>query len=216
MFKKLVIFIVVVIAVLVLVNNYHTPARPIPENTATSTPKAWHIFISDKYHIKFEYPDDWQVYEGLSPGETPVINVYKKSETQKPPFIHHNAVTNVSFFPHGVPTEGLQGVTVPTTMAFKEIREQGIDWTLADGSHFATFATFRNPPLGWKEYGFAWARLAIANETEVCMKAGQEVAMEQCDMGIESEGGIIVYKGTIDQADRDIQQRIFQSLTFNL
>jgi hypothetical protein len=174
----------------------------------------WNAHTNNQYGFEIRYPEGWRVYTGTLPGNTPIINIYKIGETENPPFSHHSQVTNVSIFPHGVPTEGVVGQTVRTTVDMNMEVERGFDYILGDGERWATYMTFAIPPESWEPWGFAWARTLIVDGGELCLRNGEEVPLQNCDLGIESEGTTLVRTGSINTEDRRIQEQILSTLRF--
>src|SRR3989344_4494329 len=75
---------------------------------------AWSTYRNDVYGFEITYPSDWQIAEFPDDPAAPTFNIFPESVTEKPPFIHHDDVTQVSIFPQGVPTEGIFGENVPS------------------------------------------------------------------------------------------------------
>lgn len=208
----IVIVAIIIIGLFIVNRKAVAPTEPVPPATVNEM----ETYTSANYGVMFEYPKDWQVYESTStPGGFPVINVYKKSETQKPPFTHHSTVTQVGFFPKGVPTEGAIGKTSTSSKAlFKELVKSGFDYVTLSGDRYATFATFQNPPLGWDDFGFIWARAEVPNEKMKCVdSSGKELPENNCGMGVEYSGQSVL-TGTVNQKDREITDRILKSIIF--
>lgn len=168
-------------------------------------------YKSDKYGFEIQHPSNWQV---SADENVPGVHIYKKSD-QKPEYLtHHSSFTHVSIYPEGIGTEGLQGKTASTTMKFNEQANQPFDYVLEDGSHFATFSNFKNPPVSWQEWGFIWAGVKVDNEKVICAMEDQTPTEGACDFGYEFVPGVTIRTGTINQADRDTEKAILESFTF--
>lgn len=166
-------------------------------------------YKNDTYGIEFQYPADWQVRVDES---IPVINVYKKSETDTPPFTIHSKAAAVSIFPDGLGTEGPQGETRPTNIIFQSPLKQGTDFLLQNGQPWATVAYFNASSTRWSEYAFVWANTYVENLDIVCVVDDKEQSMENCGMGVEFIGANVIRKGTTSAKDREIEVKILQSI----
>ncbi len=198
---------IVVIILIIIVGVIFFYLRPTKSSQPQST---WQTYTSAEYGVSFSYPADWQV--SVDP-KFPVINVYKKSETAKPPFTIHTQATAVSIFPQGLGTEGPQSATAPTKVSFKEPMRTANDFILQDGTPWATIGYFAATTTTWSEFAFVWANVEVKNEQTVCEKDGQELPAESCTDGIEFIGTSFVKKGTIDPADRQIEVKILESIS---
>ncbi|OGY97859.1 MAG: hypothetical protein A2855_02180 [Candidatus Liptonbacteria bacterium RIFCSPHIGHO2_01_FULL_57_28] len=186
---------------------------PVPDRSGRQTvPADWVTYHSAKYGFEVRHPADWTV--AVTEGVEPKINIYKMGEMAKPPFIHHNNVTQVSIFPKGVGTEGVDGETTTSTVKFAEPVEQATDFILSDGSRWATYVTFDKRPASWEPFGFVWASVQVNDPSSECVLDGQVLPLNQCDLGDRPEGAKMVLGGTINKADRGIEEHILATLRF--
>jgi hypothetical protein len=189
---------------------------PAPERSARpALSEDWVTYTSDKYGFEIEHPADWIVAVG-DEGFEPKINIYKKEETAKPPFIHHNNVTQVSLFPKGIGTEGVDGETATSTVKFGEQTSQAIDFILEGGQRWATYATFTSPnrPGSWNDFGFVWASVEVKDPSSECVLDGTVLSMEKCGLGDRPDGARIILRGSMDVKERETEERILETLRF--
>jgi hypothetical protein len=209
--------IVAILVIIVAVLVWNTTNRVTVSTHSTSTSQInWITYTNDTYGFEVRHPDTWQVKESEQAGE-PRINIYKKSENQTAPFIHHNNVTNVSIFPHGVATEGLAGVTSTSSIRFNVPIKNAIDYTLENGQKFATYAGFNTVPKNWQEWGFIWSRTEVIELKTRCVVDGKTISNSICEIGSEimdSPGAQTINSGTINEEDRQIQEQILASFKF--
>lgn len=189
------------------------------ETSATSTPRVgeidtttWVTYTNEAYGFEILHPQDWRVATSGHPAE-PIINIYPQSETEQPPFIHHNIATNVSIFPGGVPTEGIFGDSATSTVPFTEPVLAAIDFTLRDGSRWGTYAVFENPGVGWQEWGFIWARAPVSGLQELCVIGEQEIPGNDCPI-FDNPDARVVREGVIDERVRAIEIEMLKSFRF--
>lgn len=187
---------------------------PAPDRSdGQSQSDTWAVYRSDKYGFEIKYPPDWTV--AVDEEFEPKINIYKKDETTAPPFIHHHNVTQVSIFPKGIGTEGVDGETVPSDIDFLEVTAQSIDFLLEDGARWGTYATFENRPPSWESFGFVWASARIEDSFSECVLNGEILPMERCDLGVDRPAGAnIVLRGKMDPAERDVEKQILETFRF--
>jgi hypothetical protein len=217
--KRTALYIAISIGVIImaLFVIFNTESTPLPTNEPTpsdnETPGITQkTYTNEKYGFAFDYPSDWQIFENKT---IPVINVYKKTETEPPPFTFHTPVTAVSFFPQGIGTEGIIGKTEPSAITFREEIKSAFEHVMADGSRWTTFVHFKNPSPQWGEFGFVAARTAISGLTEKCMEGETEVDLDKCySFEIGADAYTLMRSGTLDQEGRAVQEKVLASFRF--
>ncbi len=216
---KILVLLIVIVAlagfasVLLKIIQKQQPTTPIGapvKEPATET--AWTVYQNQDYGFEISYPLDWTVAVDNTQFE-PKINIYKKSETAKLPFTHHNDVANVSIFPKGIPSEGVLGTTGTSTISFKEEPAQAFDYVLQNGEHWATYATFKNSPAGWEPFGFVWARASVRDHVQKCLIDGKESAIDRC-FSLGEAGAQVTDTGTVAQDERAVEVKILESFHF--
>jgi len=171
--------------------------------------ESWLTYRNEDFGFELKYPPQWTVAQTFS-ADTPAFNVYKKDETQDPPFYHSNLVTQVSIFPRGVPTEGAFGSSLNSNVVFNTDVLEARDFILEDGTRWATFASIKNSPASWNESGFIWNSVEIKNLKISCFRAGEPIAKIACEPFL---GDTLIRSGTINKEDRKIAEKILSSFT---
>lgn len=191
-------------------------SRPKVNDGAVIDTSTWLTYENDEFDFRIKYPADWIVYEAPDNQIAPIFNIYPKSygTPKELPLIHHSITPNVSVFPHGVPTEGVFGETVPSEVVFKETPMRAMDFTLEKGDHWATFAGYPYGPSKWTESGFLWARAAIGNAVDICIRDGKERPVESCDFLGSTDK--IIHRGMVDREMRLIERAILGSFEFTI
>lgn len=213
--KKGLIFIIAVVIVLggyALLSNTDKTGNEDPSNE-----EEWVTHQNSKYKFSIDHPSDWLVWEGEQFG-TPIVNIYKKGASQQPPYIHHSNVTQVSIFPNGVPTEGVNVESTTTQITLASPATIGLDFLLGDKTAFATmFSGFTTKPSSWNTFGFIWASVEIPDLKQYCISDGveHELALEEVCETLGREPETLVYRGSINKDDREIETKMLESFTFN-
>ena len=203
--SSFIIVLALLFGVYAIYKNAQAPGAP-------SDDRGLKTYRNIKYGFEITYPNTWQIYEDTT---IPVINVYKVGETQKPPFTFHSDVTAISIFPEGIGTEGIIGETASTTVVFSEPVATAFDHVLGDGTHWTTFAHFKDSMHIWNEFAFVSARVAVQDLQQKCMTGEQEIDLDEClEFGIDHDGARLVRIGTIDANDRKTQEEILRSFHF--
>lgn len=170
----------------------------------------WKTFRSERFGVEFRYPPSWEARE-FDEGYVSGDNAFKPGEDPKFPLTHHSDATQVSIFPNGVPTEGVFGESVTSSIQVGEHAGIKIDYVLANGTPWGTMLTqFKDRPAGWDEFGFVWVGLKIKNLVVQCLRDGKEIPEEQC----EPFGDTIVRHGSVSAEDRKIEEQILGTLRF--
>ena len=196
--------VIILLAIIILV----VPAPP-PEKSS-ETP--WPTYRSDRFGFEMQYPADWTVAEFPDDQIAPRINFYPRKTATLLPLTHHSETPNVSVFPYGFPTEGVFGATRESDAEIGPAVRQGLDYTLADGTVWATYLNLAETPDSWQEFGFLWARAEIQDLEVFCTRNGVRLEVENCDpLGSEDQ---IVRSGRVDPALRETEVRILKSFRF--
>lgn len=214
--------IIAVIFIIILLNPQKELDVPIAEDETEENdiveeeePEAaeWVTYENEEYAFTIEHPEDWIVRE-FTDEFTPMFNIYKEgTDTSGLPFTHHSeAVSHVSLYPEGIPTEGFFGESVETIVDFRVPVENPRDYVLADNTRFATMANIsEGAATNWSPAGFVFAHTRVGNMEIECLRSGEPIASEICDPLM---GDAIVRSGIISAEDRSIQVRILESLQF--
>jgi len=175
--------------------------------------RGWKTYQSNLYHFRVQYPPHWVAT--TTDRVVPIVNIYDPhtvtEESGDPPFSHHDNVTHVSFYPKGFPSEGVLGERVRATSSVVRLTNvEETQYVLANGSVWARFIQFIEPPRGWNESSFVWARTAFDDDIEaVCRVDGKEQALGGCDplLGL----GEIEYTGVLDSSAREELNAVLSS-----
>ncbi len=173
----------------------------------------WVTFESEIYGFYLEHPPDWRSAELPEEAPVPGFNILPP-EIDPDEFdviTHNTAVTNVSVFPRGYPTEGVFGQTRPSTAIFFEDVGSAIDHYLLNDEVWATMIIPEDPPAEWSPEGFIWTRVFINEHEVVCFDEGERISKESCDPALGHEIG---HSGSIDPSLRMIQEEILRSFRF--
>lgn len=188
---------------------------------ATDTPSSWQTFESDRYDFTIQHPSDWRV-DVYAPTEgtpsrsagliVPAVNIYPEDAEASSPFDHFAEVDNVSIYPRGVPTEGVVGERVQSELDFAPAvdTDRAVDYVLANGNVWATYAPFSDVPDSWESYGFLFARTRIMDERTECRRDGESVPDAKCQPLLGDE---IIRTGRIDPQMRHTQEQILESFS---
>ena len=172
----------------------------------------WLVYQSSEFKFEISYPRDWVALEFPEDPTNPRVNILKSSaDSVRHPVTHHSEVSNVSIFPHGIPTEGVFGETRESSVNFSEVTENSLDFILNNGDVWATYSRFRNRPGSWTGAGFIWSKASVSNLESVCLKNGEELSIDFCDPIF---GDVTVRKGSVDRGEREIQEKILESFRF--
>lgn len=215
---------VLAVAVCILVFLY-LPSRSTQYERGTATTTAtttntneqtkdaqWQTYTDRTYQFSIDYPSDWKIARDDLAG-SPRITFYNPKQTggATPPFTHHNdSAVHVSIFPSGLPTEGVSGETVTTTVSTMVTVDRGIDFILKDKTPWATMLTFKNPPSSWGG-GFVWAVAVVKSLDTTCLRGEQFIPYEQCDV---LTGDLYIRDGTVDESIRATEVRMLESFRF--
>ena len=204
-----------------------------PEFVSVPDVPTWQTYRNDMFGFSIEHPAHWRMYESLDNG-VPMITLYEPANTvapggdsrAEPPYTHFSNATHVSFYPSGIPTEGVIGMTRPTTIQFMTDIKTAIDYlalpsgsdgsttggvTIESGRVWATMVVFENPPLNWKPWGFLWASVFMSDSDMVCYRDGARVDENACDPLV---GDSVLHTGSPDPAIRAVEERMLESLRF--
>jgi hypothetical protein len=228
--------LLVIGGILFLLRPRLAPAPVVPEfqseevaaTSDESTKEEWTTYRNDVFGFSIEHPTSWEIAQSNENG-TPMVTIYKPGsalgnpDEATPPYTHWTNATHVSVYPSGIPTEGVGGLTRPSTVKFTIAAKQANDHLVyskgasmeslkvEDGAPWATLVSFENPPVNWRPWGFVWAGLALPNMATVCFRNGEEIKNDQCD---PLAGDEIIHIGTPEAADRAIEERMLASFKF--
>ncbi|MEX1027158.1 MAG: hypothetical protein WD049_04025 [Candidatus Paceibacterota bacterium] len=206
------------VALMVVVSD-QVPDQPVSEMPAAVDTGDWETFTSDEFNVSLRYPSDWEVnvhspdLEGDQSVRfiVPAINVVPADTVGSTPFDHFADRPNVSIYPYGIPTEGVSGEQEPSAVPFAEETVRAVDYVLADGSPWATYAVFAHPPESWEAWGFVWARTTVNGLVVECFADGRLVSDNECD---PLSGHQLIRAGTVSAEERAIVEVILESVRF--
>ncbi len=188
-------------------------SQPSPKPEIKSPMNTWKTYTNETYRFSVQYPPDWAVFDGQGVDLTPKINIYKPGDASvsSPPYDHHSTdIAQVSFFPMGVPTEGVFGASATSSIQGANIKS-ATDFLLGNGNPWGTMILFKNPPASWREYGFAWLSVPLADVQTTCTRNGTEIPETGCD---PLSGDTIIRNGSIDENLRNTEREIFSTFRF--
>jgi len=159
------------------------------------------MWTNAQYQFSLQYPQKgWQAVSDTSASLSPKFTIFSEPtpEDESPPFDHFANATHVSVYPRGIPTEGVVGTT--RDIAFEvpfALSSESTTYVLEEGMPYATYLVPQNPPASWNDSGFVWVRARIENFSSVCLRNGEEIDMEACDIlgGDDS----VVHRGNVDE-----------------
>ena len=206
----LVVLVVVIGGLFFVLKNKKVDEGGSPIDTS------WVTYTNDEYDFSINHPKDWTVE--VQTGSEPKINIFPVSQTDPRPYTHHSNVTHVSIFPNGIGTEGVNVDSTTTSVVLLQKTAFGLDMVLGDGTRWATlFTGFINPPIKFNSYGFIWAGVKIQNLEAHCIDIdGSERVLGPEDVceTLDREPERLVYRGTIDEAMRNIEIKMLESFKF--
>lgn len=167
----------------------------------------WQTYRSEEFDFEIKYPPSWSVAE--SDEIAPMISIYKAGQSGAP-FNHFANALHMSIYPHGIPTEGVQSERQEASVKVKGSSKAN-DLLLENGNVFASSYTFEELPASWEPWGFLWARGRIDNQGSKCIKDGEEIPREECDI---FEGDSIVVTGSVSASERALIEAMLQTFTF--
>jgi hypothetical protein len=175
----------------------------------------WKTFESEEYGFSLKYPSDWNMEAAPNNEIAPKFNFYIKPSgvPVDAPFNHHANISNVSVFPEGIPTEGLLGESQPLIPGYKvNFKNTSKTYVLEDGTFFASYIQLQSTPDSWNESGFVWNRLRVENLEEKCLREGEVVTDDQCQvLGGDDR---IVRSGSVNEKLWRVQQAVINSIEF--
>lgn len=190
----------------------HYDASPEEKGAEEFDTSDWETYRNVQFGFTIQYPPEWAVMEAPGDQIAPKFNIYKPEDVRSElPLTHHSEGTHVSIFPEGIPTEGVFGESLPSTIEFVVATENARDYVLVDGSVWATVVNLRNSPESWRESGFIFAGLLIGNHEIECYRSGEMISDEQCD---PLTGDQLVHLGEVSERDRRIQVEMIKSFRY--
>ncbi len=173
----------------------------------------WETYTNEAYGFTVDHPTGWVVFDAGDDQSAPKINIYKPGHREgNLPFDHFANATHVSFFPQGIPTEGLVSITEEGDSLVNFPTDQSIRFVLDDGKTFASYSKPSNPPRSWNQSGFVWARGYMPNISSECRHNGNAVTEGECD--VFGGGDTIVFSGSLDTDEWAVIEQILASITF--
>lgn len=173
-------------------------------------------YIDFRYGISLSYPQKlWSVEKNTMPPDTVFINIYKENEgdPEDLPIDHFSNRNHVSFYPNGIPTEGIRAQTIDFDLDISGISSENSKlYVLEDGTPFAAMLRPDNLPETWNQSGFIWMRALINNLETRCISDGQ--ITDDADCSPPEGTGQIVRNGTVDKALWQEEIDILRSLRF--
>ncbi len=203
----------VVVIALVLVGLWFLGMSVEEEPVNGGKDTEWKTYRSDEFHFEIDYPATWEKAFFPDHALGPVINFYPGGLEEDLPLIHHSSVPQVSIFPHGIPTEGVFGVTATSSIAFGIPTRLMHDFITSDGDAWATFMAPQYAPPSWNESGFIWAEAPPHNLSIDCVRDGVTIDEEMCDPIF---GDQIIRHGSVDEPLREIQVEMLESFRFTI
>ena len=171
-----------------------------------------YLYKSDQYNFSVTVPVGWKVAEGTI-GNVPAINIFPENQIHDEMYDHFSNFTHISFYPMGIPTEGVFAQTKPLDLSLQvKTNDESRGYMLGNGDVFAQYVLFENFPDSWKEYGFVWTRIAVQNQEERCSSGGEFVPIDQCDVFF---GDGIVVTGSIQPEYEEALRSIARSFEWN-
>ena len=178
-------------------------------------------YTNEKFGLSFDYPKGYEVYEGTLPGDVPVLNVYK-AEAAKPPLAIHedNQPNYISFLPEGYGVDGPGG----TRKTLQEWEEEppfsfSVDpvnstvYLLEDGTPWAFYLQFENPPQAWNKYGGIFVHYAVHDFKTKCFDKENRklISSKDCD---PMAGDDLKFYGKVPSEEKESLNQVLKSLNF--
>jgi hypothetical protein len=173
----------------------------------------WQTYRNEEYGFSLRHPGSWKIHKETDHPTSVMFNVYKPADDIKdPPYDHHSSnVTHVSVYPQGIPTEGIFGESVASEVDFGVEVVEPVDYTLSDGTPFATKANFSSYPSNWNDSGFIFANTPISGLGVECERDSEIVSEDECDVAM---GDTPIRHGDINEIDRAVEEAILESFEF--
>ena len=183
-----------------------------------------HTYESEKFNFTFDYPEDWQINESDSEGNSPIITVYKARQNESIPLpigVHTDPeVSHVSFFPKGTgtelpygETEALQTYNAALPVPFELDPKKTKLLFLSKGPVYLYFLKPASLPPSWSPNGFILAQIKVNNFSQECLDAKTEKlkSMENCD---PLEGDKVESFGDLAIAEKEAVLKILSTVSF--
>jgi hypothetical protein len=208
--KKTLGIIVILVSVVLIVFGYLNMNK-ISSGilTLTDSQNKTYTYSNKDFGFEIQVPDGWKIYENLDPN-SPQITLYKVEFKANPPFDIYSNANRISFFPHGVPTEGVTGDARPSSNNYDLEADSAIDYVLTDQTVWATMLNPKNEFKNWEDWGFVWIASKIENEKNGCARGEAQVSFEECN---PYDGDIFTRTGKINQKTRQQMLEILKTFT---
>lgn len=172
---------------------------------ASSVHSDWQMYRNERFQFQIQYPPNWTIEEAddaLEPRVTltPVqvgVAPAKRSPT-----------ASVVIYPRGTPGVVRLGAQETASIQHPYALEKAINFTLNDGSPWASEIHFLQTPSSWGPYSFIWLEAGVEGYIEHCQPLHQSAA---CDPLF---GDNLIRDGAVSKEDRQLTQAIFRTFRF--
>ncbi|MFD1095180.1 Gmad2 immunoglobulin-like domain-containing protein [Salegentibacter chungangensis] len=180
-------------------------------------------YSNSQWHFSLKYPQNYITTGSDLPGDVPVINIYERSVSEKPPFaIHEEAgIGYIAILPKGYGVDGPSGKSSSFlewsgSLELKEDidPEESRVYLLENGEPWAFKLKFSHPPKSWNEYGSVFVHFKADAFKAECEDSGtgEKKPMEGCDpMGSD----IIKFTGEINENSYKSLKKILEDFKFS-
>ena len=195
--------------------------REAEKNKTLDTLESHNQFVSEKFQLVLEYPENFEISEDSLPGKAPLINVFRKGNKDKPPFGIHEDLENayISFLPKGFGVDGpsstqksVEEFGNPLPLSFEINENKSRVYLMNNGEVWGFYIRFTTPPESWGEFGGIFISYTVRDFKARCKNSrDEEKPMEQCD---PMAGDEVLYFGEVDKKSKKEIDKILESLWF--
>jgi|GEM_PF-2140104 len=174
--------------------------------------EGWRVYESSTHDVRFEYPSGWAVATGTVLG-APVVTTYDATQqvSTTSDFGVHELDTRVSFYPNGIPTEGMADEKAQSKTIVPVPQASAVDYVLGTGKPWATMVSFEQSPSSWEEWGFVFGCVHVEEEEVAYMRGDTGISPEEFDV---LSGDHIERYGFVDAALWETVSEILRSVAF--